>query len=356
MPLRRRILFLLLALVAVVTSTAAADGPAAPADAEVRKSVARSLPFLEKAGLAWMQEKNCISCHTVSFMLWSHNVAHSRGIPVDATKLAEWTEWSAQQSLSHRDDNPVISGGKNDGAGLDTMSQLLVGRDAANSAGKWPELVSSTPALMIHIQEKDGRWKAGGQLPNLLRPAAEGDAITTRWAILALSSIETPDEATKQSIQKALAAVKDAAPGKSIEDTVTRLLVAHQLGRSDEAADCRNQLAKMQHADGGWSFLADGPSDAFATGQVLYALSKIAAQAHDDPTHDSIAKARRFLIGTQRDDGTWPVTGAGISNASTPQRKKKVEPIYRYWGTAWATIGLATSLPEMKPITGSRDN
>ena len=182
--------------------------------------------------------------------------------------------------------------------------------------------------------------------------------MTTRWAILALSSLETNDPATKQATQKALAAVKGGEPGKSIEDAVTRLLLAHQLGNADEAAILRKHLLETQYPDGGWPWLADGPSDAFATGQALYALSKTAAPARDDTprdaTHDPIAKARRFLIDTQQEDGTWPVTGAGISNAPTPQRQKKIEPIYRYWGTAWAAIGLGTSLPEMKtPTTAS---
>jgi hypothetical protein len=51
------------------------------------------------------------------------------------------------------------------------------------------------------------------------------------------------------------------------------------------------------------------------------------------------------LIDSQQPDGGWPTTGQGISNANTPARRKKVEPIYRFWGTAWAAIGLATSLP-----------
>src|SRR5437868_4974892 len=130
MPLRRQIQFLLLAFALGIPTLAAAEKP--PSDADVRKSIERSLPFLEKAGVAWMNDKKCISCHAVSFMLWSHNVAHSRGIGIDEAKLAKWTEWTADESLSQRNDNPVISGGVNDGGGFDTMAQLLLGRGSVN--------------------------------------------------------------------------------------------------------------------------------------------------------------------------------------------------------------------------------
>lgn len=335
-------------MVAAASSAAAEHSTAS--DADVRRAVERSLPFLEKAGVAWMHEKGCISCHTVSFMLWSHNVARSRGIAADEAKLAEWTQWTAKQSLTHRDENPTISGGKNDGGGLDTMAQLLVGRDASecatNGGEEWKKFMSSTPTLIVQMQESDGDWKAGGQLSRQLRSAAEADAVTTRWAIVALASMKSPDHAMKQAIAKALAATKDAPVGKSIDDMITRLLLAQRLGNADEATNSRKRLIESQHADGGWSWLVDGASDAFATGEALYALSSVGAGANEE----TIDKARRFLIESQKEDGTWPVTGAGISNAPTPQRQQKVEPIYRYWGTAWAAIGLGASLPERERV------
>ena len=38
---------------------------------EVRELVQRSVPFLEKEGVAWMTERKCASCHQVPAMLWS---------------------------------------------------------------------------------------------------------------------------------------------------------------------------------------------------------------------------------------------------------------------------------------------
>ena len=58
------------------------------------------MPYLEREGVAWIENHNCISCHHVPFLLWSHNAARSAGIAVDEVKLALWNEWTAGKSLS----------------------------------------------------------------------------------------------------------------------------------------------------------------------------------------------------------------------------------------------------------------
>ena len=99
-----RICSLLLATaVLLAIATIARGQTTAPADsANVRAAVERSLPFLEKGGVTWMNEKHCASCHNVSFLLWSHNEARARGIAVDETKLAAWTDWTWKFSQSRR--------------------------------------------------------------------------------------------------------------------------------------------------------------------------------------------------------------------------------------------------------------
>src|SRR6185295_13124159 len=45
-----------------------ADDPAPVNDTAVRDTVSRSLPFLEKEGVAWMKDRRCMSCHHVPFL------------------------------------------------------------------------------------------------------------------------------------------------------------------------------------------------------------------------------------------------------------------------------------------------
>ena len=132
--------------------------------------------------------------------------------------------------------------------------------------------------------------------------------------------------------EKAREFVRKAAPGATNEWLAARMLVEKRYG---DPAPFRKELAARQNRDGGWAWLHGGPSDAFATGQVLYALSVAGAM-----DADAVAKARRHLVETQGVDGSWAVDGL------TAKPKPSKEPIYRYWGTAWAAIGLARTLPE----------
>jgi len=104
-----RILGLLLAIGGVYfcEGRAHADPPVvspeiAITDAAVLESVARSLPFLERAGVAWMSERDCVSCHHVPFLLWSHRAAAARRIAVDSEKLSQWNDWARRDSLDRR--------------------------------------------------------------------------------------------------------------------------------------------------------------------------------------------------------------------------------------------------------------
>src|SRR5690349_19806224 len=73
-----------------------------PNSRNVRAAVERSMPFIERVGTAWMQERNCNSCHAVTFLVWSHNEALAHGLKVDQKKLAEWVNWSLADSLAEK--------------------------------------------------------------------------------------------------------------------------------------------------------------------------------------------------------------------------------------------------------------
>ncbi len=397
-----RILLSAAVLLAGVTLAHAQDDPAATARA--RNAVERSLPFLEKGGVAWMKAKGCASCHNVTFLLWSHNAARARGIPVDEKKLADWTGWTVTFSQAHRVwfkvtsdslnplrhdgvpaealaklkgliDKPfrteeellaalgqVLSpeerdryqaavvkrasrpheGGMNDGGGLDTLSQLLLGRDRDARGGKLVDDLAAIQDLMLRWQQPDGSWKAAGQLPRQNRTEAEANEVSTTWAVLALASLDKPDAATAKGIKQALDFLSRAKPGKSNESLIGALLAARRFGQAGRARDLLTELLSRQNADGGWAWRQGGGSDAFATGQALYAL----AQSGLSADHPAVERARDYLIGSQTEDGSWSVPGRAISAAADDARLGKVAPIYRYWGTAWATIGLAETLPE----------
>ncbi len=359
---------------------------AAPDPDAVRASVARSLPYLEKEGEAWIRTRDCLSCHHVPFLLWAHREAQAKGVDVDAAKLAGWVTWAREESAKQRVRLRLTDGGlkalkddglpaavlekltKNasrlvgkeedylkqvskvltpdetaahrdaaqgrasresgDGGGLDTMAQLLLGGAFSGQA----EVAAPLRARILGMQNKDGAWSPGGQIGRMNRTAEEAAEATTLWTLLALADGE--DDASKSGVERARAFLKDRVPGRLLESVAVRVLVEN----SDAA---QQELLARQNADGGWASLKGGASDAFATGQALYALTRAGTRSGD-----VVARARTYLLKTQGNDGSWAVPPLALTQPDTkPERLQRLEPIYRYWGTAWAAIGLARSLP-----------
>src|SRR4051812_46532631 len=97
-------IFSVIGLVMAVRTTVAAETISLPPPAidQARAAIARSLPFIEKIGSEWMASHDCNSCHVVTFQVWSHTAAAARGFPVNAGKLAEWTQWALADAHSDR--------------------------------------------------------------------------------------------------------------------------------------------------------------------------------------------------------------------------------------------------------------
>jgi hypothetical protein len=227
-------------------------------------------------------------------------------------------------------------GAANDGGGLDTMAQLLLARDPA---AKDEAFYSGLGDLIVGLQEPTGMWKAGGQLPSRRWSRPTADQTTTMWTVLALTARPDARPAIRKSVEKAIAAVKKPAGDGNLEWVVARVLFEKKFGTPEQFSAVKRQLLERQNADGGWGVLAGAKSDAFSTGQSLYAL-RVVGVASDDGV---IRRGQRFLIDTQNADGSWTVSPALTSNGG-PERLKKLEPIWRNWGSSWATIGLAKSL------------
>jgi len=295
-------------------------GRAANATPDARAAVQRALPFLEREGAAWMAGKTalnqgspCVSCHHVGFALWSHREAKRAGLPIPADRI-DALDRQAHAAFADGDEARPMS-----------SSQLILGR-----AGDRPAAIDLQQ--LTRAQEKDGRFAASGQFPSQDRPIAESDAVATLWALLALGN-----EGEPAARKKAANWVKGSKPGETTEWLAVRLLVYGESGD-------RDRLLREQHPDGGWGWRAAGPSNAFSTGQALYALA-IAA-----PRDPAVGRAVAHLVGAQGSDGTWTTPSKLISKKAHPKR----DSIYRYWGTAWATIGLARALASEPRGTASR--
>jgi hypothetical protein len=146
------------------------------------------------------------------------------------------------------------------------------------------------------------------------------------------------------------------APVQTSEDKAFRLLGLKWAGASmAERQKAIDELRAEQRSDGGWAQPGSPQSDAYGTGQALYALHVAGGLPASDPVYQ---RGAQFLLRTQEPDGSWFVT-------------KRVAPINNYFhadfphgeaqyasfnATCWATMALMQTLerPRTSPRRASR--
>jgi len=191
------------------------------------------------------------------------------------------------------------------------------------------------------IQGKDGQW-----FNNLPRPPIQtGDIGATALAVHALQHYPLPGR--KADFAKRVDRARHwlwAVTPKNNEGRVYQILGLAWAGEPpSKLQPLAKALLAAQRADGGWSQLPGTHSDAYATGQALYALRVGAAIANSNP---AIERGQRFLLETQLENGTWYVRRRAFPfqptmNSGFPHGRDS-------WisaaATSWAVLAL--SLPE----------
>ena len=111
-------------------------------------------------------------------------------------------------------------------------------------------------------------------------------------------------------------------------------------------------LLALQKNDGGWSQLQTLESDAYATGQALYALNLAARMTTGDA---AIRRGVDYLLGTQAADGSWHVKSRAIwlqpyFESGFPYGQ---DQFISTAGTAWAAMALTVNV-ESQTVTLQR--
>ena len=324
--------------IAVVHQACAEESP--DRKLQVLETVQRSVPYLQGDGVAWIEKRDCVSCHQVPFMLWGLNAAHAAGAEIDEADFQKhsdwsltWQSWQNPKNAKESDEASVAKGN------VDTLYFLLLGRQAYAQDEKDLAALANMENLILANQQENGSFKPGGQLPMQRRPLPETTQLSTMWALLALPP-DQADQPRTMAREKALTYLDAELAIESTEWLAARYLLDRQLGEHEAAAQRLAILLEKQNDDGGWGWLTAEKSDAFGTGVALYALTHANSDAHRDNAQlaNAIAQAQHFLITTQGEDGVWlvPSTKSAV--------KGKPRPTSNYWGTAWAVIGLCESI------------
>jgi hypothetical protein len=323
----------LIATALVVLAAAAWCQETPPQAADVAAAIDRGLGFLVKDALAWKKEHNCASCHHAALVIWCLREAKGRGHAVDEPVLAELTKWMAEA-----------------GSGKFGMARPASAPHAASPKAIYFALALGTNpepdeasrkgmALLLETvkseQMDNGSWSTW---PDTRPPLfGSSDESLTLLAALALLPAAGGDESAKAAFDKATQWLGATKSDDDPQSVALRLVLSSRLGRpAEELQPLATRIKERQNADGGWSQTAEMPSDAWASGQALYALACAGTKA-DDP---AIQRGQAFLLRSQRDDGGWPMT----SRPTRPggEGAKNLVPITG-GGSAWAALGLVRS-------------
>jgi len=257
------------------------------------QAVKKALPVLQATGRTWYERASCMSCHHQSVPFIAQAVAKDNGIKFDTKTLdAQYAE-SAKRRAKYTNDMYELAGAinGNSGHGYQVLSQIALGKPA-------DQYTDALEFFLTSQQSADGRWVSTSHRP----PIEDSEVTTTATSIRALAFYGTTPRAQK-AIARGLAYLKSVKAADA-EERAYRLLGLVWAGADRPTVKAARQaVLDDQHKDGGWSQVADRPSDAYATG-----LSMIALRASGWAARSSaMSKGARWLLAQQENDGTWHV-------------------------------------------------
>jgi len=309
-----------------------------------RDALRLSLKALQASMTQFTQSASCISCHHEGLGRIATGEARDHGFAVDSAvqqtqegrlrgmlMALQPLHEQALKSPEALKQIPLME--MNEIAPTDTW--LLAGMAAHHE----PRSAATTAMAMVlaKAQTADGSWSFS--LPRV--PMQSSKFTYTALSVKALKDFGAPDRAAEiaRRLDDAKGWLLKTQP-KTSDDRASRLLGLKWSGAGPD--DCRGAVAAVlasQSADGGWSQDPGLASDAYATGQALYALHVGGGMATSDPVYQ---KGLQFLLRTQDADGSWFVSKRAIPannyfDAGFPHGESQFAS---FNGTCWATLAL----------------
>ncbi|MHB8638012.1 MAG: ankyrin repeat domain-containing protein [Fimbriimonadaceae bacterium] len=216
---------------------------------------------------------------------------------------------------------------------VNTTDGWLLAGLAAHHAPR-TQATAAMAMVLARQQSPDGHWSFS--TPRV--PMQSSNVTFTALAIRALKAYGPASSAGQ--IWRAKTWLLHT-PAATSEDRASRLLGLKWAGASKATMRKAVEAVKAdQRPDGGWSQLPTLQSDAYATGQALYALH---AGGGLSVTNRAYTRGVRFLLRTQDQDGSWFVNKRAIPannyfDAGFPHGESQYAS---FNGTCWATIALA---------------
>jgi len=262
----------------------------------VRVAVERALRLLDSSGAAFFKVNACISCHSQSIPQMAAAEAGMQSTHSKAV-LAIWrgeTDNMWQTSCS-------VGGGE-----IETLTYGLVGLAAAKEPAN--PTIDLAVNCLAKLQGPDGSWHTFDERQPLGMNAVKHTALGLR--ALQLYPLPGLKAEFQDRIARARSFIETAPPTGDAQSLAFQVLGMKWAG--SDAALIRaavSRLVSAQHPDGGWSQKPAMESDAYATGQAVWALRAGAGLPLDDAAWQ---RGVRYLRATQKEDGSWHVRSRGF--------------------------------------------
>jgi len=293
-----------------------------------------AVALLQRAGTGFFQQSGCVSCHHQDMAVLATSAARAGGVRLDEKAAAEHikmmeAQWTGMQEMKLE---RMDTGGLADGEILSLVA-LGAARYPANS------VTDGLAGYVASYQHRDGSWWLGG---TSRAPFEEGRIGRTALAMHALQLYAPP--ARKPEFEQRIVRARDFLAGArpaTNDDRALQLAGLHWAGAgAEELRALGRAVLAAQREDGGWAQNRNLPSDAYATGESLWALNESGVLKPSDPAYQ---RGLKYLLSTQWEDGSWYVAS----------RAPKFQPYFQsgfpydhdQWissaATAWAVMAVA---------------
>lgn len=308
----------------------------------LREAASKSVALIQKSQQVTIKKETCFSCHHLVLPNLMFAQAREKGVAFDAEIFRDVFTKSFAEFV---DLDATVQG---HGLATDIDSGWVL--TTAHAVGVPANL--STSAIAQHIataQQPDGGWRMFDG-----RPPQSSSDITSTAVIARGIGLYLPEQFQDEKDARMRRARDWLLKSKPVttEERTYQLFGLLWTG-ADEGVrkNAAKQLLAEQRKDGGWSQLPHLDSDAYSTGEVLSALHQAVGLATSGPVYQ---RGLRFLLDTQKADGSWLVTSrlhppAPISppyfQTGFPHGRNQFISIM---GTEWATTALLHALPPKK--------